>query len=248
MLTKSQQLMVADGFPAILFQTREQRAAWWANHPDLGTIPTLSFKDDPKDDKFREMREQLERETTARRIQKLLGGQARKATMIRKSAIRGMRWDPRHNKWVPIDPPESRMKYDDPKSPADDQATVSDDSKSSVAANEDTMTKAPKKTRKAMIAKKTAIKKAAKKTVKAAKSKSTNGSGEKKGPGVIATIVATIGRASGATAEELLEILVSKFPDREADGMMKTIRIQANKNAHHKDKTEKRGLIYYGSK
>jgi hypothetical protein len=40
-------------------------------------------------------------------------------------------------------------------------------------------------------------------------------------------------------------VLVKVFPDREADGMRKTVLIQASKNCTSKERDEKRGLIYY---
>jgi hypothetical protein len=43
----------------------------------------------------------------------------------------------------------------------------------------------------------------------------------------------------------LLAVLVKAFPDREADGMRKTVLIQAGKNCTSKEWDEKRGLIYY---
>ena len=52
-----------------------------------------------------------------------------------------------------------------------------------------------------------------------------------KGPGVIATIIETMSRDRGATADELLAVLVKAFPDREANGMRNTVLIQASKNA-----------------
>jgi hypothetical protein len=67
-----------------------------------------------------------------------------------------------------------------------------------------------------------------------------------KGPGVIATIIETIKRDRGATAEEIVAILVKRFPDRKAKSMHSTVKIQANKNAKKKDRDDKRGLIYYG--
>jgi hypothetical protein len=39
-------------------------------------------------------------------------------------------------------------------------------------------------------------------------------------------------------------VLVKKFPDRDPDGMRKTVGIQANKNASSKERDEKRGLYY----
>jgi hypothetical protein len=78
--------------------------------------------------------------------------------------------------------------------------------------------------------------------------KATNGNGAAKaakGPGVIATIVDCISKEKGATSEECLAVLVKAFPDRDPDGMIKTIRIQAAKNASSKERDEKRGLVYY---
>ena len=66
-----------------------------------------------------------------------------------------------------------------------------------------------------------------------------------KGPGVIGTIIETISRDRGATADEMLAVLVKAFPDRKADGMRKTVLIQASKNCTSKERDEKRGLIYY---
>lgn len=73
-----------------------------------------------------------------------------------------------------------------------------------------------------------------------------NGNGAKRGVGVIATIIETISRDRGGSLEEILAVLTKKFPDREAEGMTRTVRIQANKNARKKDRDDKRGLVYYG--
>lgn len=66
-----------------------------------------------------------------------------------------------------------------------------------------------------------------------------------KGPGVIATILETMSRDKGATADEMLAVLVKAFPDREADGMRKTVLIQASKNCTSKERDERRGLVYF---
>jgi hypothetical protein len=92
-------------------------------------------------------------------------------------------------------------------------------------------------------AKTAAVKSTAKRT--AAKSPTTNKKGEKKGPGVIATVIETISRDKGATADEILAVLVKKFPDRKPDSMRKTVLIQANKTCTSKDTDEKRGKIYF---
>lgn len=70
--------------------------------------------------------------------------------------------------------------------------------------------------------------------------------GGPKGPGVIATIVETISQPGGASAEEVLKVLVKKFPDRSPDSMITTVKIQANKNAKKKERDEKRGVVYFG--
>jgi len=60
-----------------------------------------------------------------------------------------------------------------------------------------------------------------------------------------AGVIDTISRDKGATADEMAAVLVKAFPDREADGMRKTVLIQANKDCTSKETDEKRGLIYY---
>jgi hypothetical protein len=67
-----------------------------------------------------------------------------------------------------------------------------------------------------------------------------------KAVGVIASIVEAISGAKGASAEEILAVLTKKFPDRKPEGMLNTIRIQANKNAKSKEKIDGRGLVYFG--
>lgn len=64
-------------------------------------------------------------------------------------------------------------------------------------------------------------------------------------PGVISTIIEVISRQHGASIEEVLAVLVKKFPDREPDAMKATCRIQCAKNATSKDRDEKRGLVYF---
>jgi hypothetical protein len=113
---------------------------------------------------------------------------------------------------------------------------------SETAAEIDTTSPVPvNETESAMPAKKT-------KTAKSngATKKAGNGTGKK--PGVISTIVDMLGRASGTTVEECLDRLKEKFPDRKRESMMTTCKIQLARNAKSKDKSETRGLIYYGSK
>jgi hypothetical protein len=64
-------------------------------------------------------------------------------------------------------------------------------------------------------------------------------------PGVIATIVENISKAKGATADETLEVLTKAFPDRDPDGMRKTVLIQSAKQCTSKEKDDKRGIVYF---
>lgn len=72
----------------------------------------------------------------------------------------------------------------------------------------------------------------------------------KDGPGVIDTILECMGRDKGAAVEEMVEVLAKRFPDRSADGMRKTVRVQTSRLAAKghkitKERDEKRGLVYY---
>lgn len=73
----------------------------------------------------------------------------------------------------------------------------------------------------------------------------SKGNGVARGPGVIATIVETISRASGASVAEIIEVLKKKFPERKVKAMTTTIKIQAPRNATTTEKSDKRGLVYY---
>jgi hypothetical protein len=84
----------------------------------------------------------------------------------------------------------------------------------------------------------------AKKTKTAAAKPAKSSTGAAK-PGIIATIVEMISRTEGASKDEILKILVKKFPDRDPDGMGKTIIIQANRNKSSKETIEDRGIVYY---
>jgi hypothetical protein len=65
------------------------------------------------------------------------------------------------------------------------------------------------------------------------------------GPGVIVEIIKCISRQQGASIEEIVTILVKKFPDREEGGMRATARIQANRHCTSKQKDDKSGLVYF---
>jgi hypothetical protein len=99
-------------------------------------------------------------------------------------------------------------------------------------ANAMTTKKAKAKARKTSPKKKSVAKRAAK----------TNGTGH---VGTIDVIVATISRDKGATVQECLAVLKSKFPDREL--MIGTVRTQVHRHSTKSERDEKRGLIYFGS-
>ena len=75
--------------------------------------------------------------------------------------------------------------------------------------------------------------------------KKISGNGGEHKPGVIHTIVEAISRKNGASLSELVEILTKKFPERRPESMTSTAKIQANRNATGKEKSETRGLVYY---
>jgi hypothetical protein len=83
------------------------------------------------------------------------------------------------------------------------------------------------------------------KAKKLAAKKVSTAAAKPKGSGVIEAIIATISRERGASADEVLEILKGKFPDRDPDGMRRTIGIQAPKNCTSKDDDQKRGRVFY---
>jgi hypothetical protein len=66
-----------------------------------------------------------------------------------------------------------------------------------------------------------------------------------KGVGVIATIVEAFSRDKGANIDEIVEILVKKFPDREVKGMTSTARIQVKRQGAIMVPDDKRGKVYY---
>jgi hypothetical protein len=78
---------------------------------------------------------------------------------------------------------------------------------------------------------------------KSAPKKVANGAA--KGPGVISTIIEMISREEGASKDEILKVLVKRFPDRDPDGMGKTIIIQANRNKSSKETDDARGIVYF---
>lgn len=98
-----------------------------------------------------------------------------------------------------------------------------------------------------MAEKKVAKKKAAKKATSEKKPRAA------KTDGVIGTILETVQREGGASANEILESLKERFPDR-GDGMMTTIRIQLSRLPKRlgfelkKTKDETRGLVYKAPK
>jgi len=126
--------------------------------------------------------------------------------------------------------------------PKDDSVTAAKQETTDMAATAKKATKAKKAPAKKAVAKKAAKgKKAA--ASNARKRVAANGASK---PGVIATIIETMKRDKGGSQEEILAVLVKKFPDREEKGMRKTIQIQAPKHAKKKVHDDKRGLVYHG--
>jgi hypothetical protein len=66
-----------------------------------------------------------------------------------------------------------------------------------------------------------------------------------KPPGVSTTIVDCISNENGATIEEMVAVLVRTFPERGADSMRNTVKIQANKHCTSKEVDPNRGRVYY---
>ena len=180
-LTKAQQLMIDEGFPSQLLLTPTDRDAAWKDKPPK---PMGTFLD-PKTEEQKEIRAKIKAEEQRIRIAKLLAGQERKKVKVTKADTRGMRWDSRHNKFVPDQPTKQAKMKDDPKIPqgeeAADQATsgASDawnkqtaeqaDPAKPVAATESEDTMATTKKKPAKAAKKVAKAPKAPKAPKAAK-------------------------------------------------------------------------------
>jgi hypothetical protein len=84
----------------------------------------------------------------------------------------------------------------------------------------------------------------------AAQAKGKAGRPAVKKVGVIAVIAEQVSQKDGASAIEIGKALAKKFPDRDAEGMLTTVRIQITRLAKRfgfemrKFKDEKRGLVY----
>ena len=76
--------------------------------------------------------------------------------------------------------------------------------------------------------------KAAKKTAKKTTTKKPAGEKKPKGPGVIDTIVDVL-QNKGGTVEQITEKVAKKFPDKSADGIKATVKIQVNRLSKSKD-------------
>jgi hypothetical protein len=63
--------------------------------------------------------------------------------------------------------------------------------------------------------------------------------------GVVGTILTVISRREGASVDEIVAVLVKAFPDRDPDGMRRTVRVQAAKNCTTKETDAQRGRVYY---
>lgn len=233
-LTKAQQLMVDDGFPPKLFLTTAERAAVWEANPPK---PMGKFFD-PREEQQKELRAQLKAEATRIRIAKLHAGQARKAA--NQVDRRGMQWDSRRCKWVPIDPRERKMKDDT--NAAAGEATPVDATSPPVANTTETTMKKAKKTK--APAKKAAKGKATK--AKAAKGKAAAPRGGR-GEGGKSRVDVTLAKLRNWTS---VEELAKAFKDELGDGKVSTATQAIHKVAvKHKKTVEKkkdeaRGTLY----
>ncbi len=102
----------------------------------------------------------------------------------------------------------------------------------------------------APTADKSAEKEAAKKAKAAEKEAQKAATAAKRADGVIGTIKAGLDTTEGTTANEVLDKLVAKFPDRTRDGMSSTVKIQFSRlakstgRAIHNANIEGRGRVY----
>jgi hypothetical protein len=89
-----------------------------------------------------------------------------------------------------------------------------------------------------------------KKAAKAKTKKANGGAGAIRKVGVIDVIKHELCKERGASTTEIHAKLVEKFPDRDPEGMLSTVRVQVNRLAKAlkitKERDEKRGLVYYG--
>lgn len=67
----------------------------------------------------------------------------------------------------------------------------------------------------------------------------------KKGPGIVATVIATISRPEGASIAEIMLVLKEHFPHKAVKGMTTTAKIQSKKNATTTKEDKKRGKVFY---
>lgn len=66
-----------------------------------------------------------------------------------------------------------------------------------------------------------------------------------KRPGIIAIILSLMQRREGATREEILVHLTKRFPERSADGMYNTIKMQTRKYVTRTETIPNRGKVYF---
>lgn len=66
-----------------------------------------------------------------------------------------------------------------------------------------------------------------------------------KGSGVIATVIETISQLQGASIDEIVTILKSKFPERIESKLLSTTKVHAKKHATEIESDKKRGKVFY---
>lgn len=239
MLTKAQQLMVEDGFPPELFRSEEDRAADWLKNPPRAMPSFKSKSQEYEMPKWKITCLDAEGKIIERGSTSVPDdtGQVELFTKMgaayfrcAKGAVKKVRveseagelireWEEGHNAEFP---------KPDPKAP---KPAPKIEVKSVSAAKPNGKAKPGSKT------------KGDKASAPPSKGKGKEG-GIKK-VGVIATIVETMSRKSGASVPEIVAVLMKKFPDRDEKGMTSTVRIQANKQSTSKEKDDKRGTVYY---
>lgn len=183
-----------------------------------------------------EARQKLEAEIAEEKRQAAL---RRIARMKERKAIRELPknsvWDGSRGRWVTPDQLQATTRKR-VKRALDDYARVFGNGKSAPAAAD--VEELTKKVSDTMTKAKTSKKPAAKKPAKA-KGKKPEG----RGVGIIDEIKRLMSRANGASSDEIMIALGEKFPDRKPN--IGTVRIQTSKNQTHKEKDEKRGIVYY---
>lgn len=232
MLTKAQQMMVEDGFPPELFRSDEDRAADWAKNPPRAMPSFKSKSQEYEMPKWKITCLDAEGKTIERGSTsvpddtgqvELFAKMGAAYFRCAKGTVKKVRVESEAGELIREweEGRNAEFPKPDPKAPKPPP-------KVEVVSAAKDRTKPGSKTKGGKVS---------------ATSKGKEG-GVKK-VGVIATIVETMSRKSGASVPEIVAVLLKKFPDRDEKGMTSTVRIQANKQSTSKEKDDKRGTVYY---